>query len=96
MNASQWPNRYASNLEFYNLLLFFTSFFIFIFSKIKAHLKTLALLVICFYTIFHGIFFLSIGPRYGAPMRPFLCIVISYSLYRIFEFIRLQLWSEKR
>jgi hypothetical protein len=84
LNPSQRPTRYASNLEFYSLCLFFASFFVFIFSKLKTYLKSLTLLVILFYTVFHGIFFLSMSPRYGSPMRPFLYIIISFCLYKIF------------
>jgi hypothetical protein len=81
MNGSQVPNRYASKFEFYGILALLAGFLVFIFSDIKAYLKTLTLLVVMFYTFFHGVLFLSIGPRYGAPMKPFLYIVVSYCLY---------------
>lgn len=83
MNPSQGPNRYASNLEFYALVIFFLSFPVFIFSYLQARLKAAAFFVIGLYAVFHGIFFLSIGPRYGAPMRPFLCIIMSFCVYRV-------------
>lgn len=95
MNSSQCPNRYASKLEFYSILILFASFFVFIFSKRKTYLKVLALLVIMFYTFFHGILFLTIGPRYGAPMRPFLYIIMSFCVYTIWVFISSALKNAK-
>jgi hypothetical protein len=84
-NKSQCANRYTSHLEFYMILLLFASFFVFAFSGIKAPYKGLIFLVIVYYAVFHGIFYLSQGMRYRSPMEPFLAIIVSFGIYKIFS-----------
>lgn len=88
MNANKIPNRYAAHIEFYSVLSLVLGLLIFASSSIKSSFKVLSLIVVIYYTMFHGVFFLSIGPRYSTPMRPFLYIAISFGLYMIYRLLR--------
>lgn len=88
INGSQLVNQYARHLEFYTILLYLASLGIFLFSNLRPADKTLIFLVIAYYTVFHGIFFLCHSPRYRAPMDPFLAIVVSFGVYKIFKIFR--------
>jgi len=85
INNSIFPNKYASSLEFYTILLFFASILMFLLSRLESALKGLVLMIVVYYTMFHGILYLSQGARYRSPIEPFMAIVVSFGIYQIFK-----------
>lgn len=95
LNPSRQMNRYAPSLEFYTIALFCAGFYFFITSKIKTGVKILSVLVIIYYWIFHGVFFLLQSSRYASPMRPFLYIMFACGVYCTFIKFRSILRNDK-
>jgi len=88
LNGSQYATRYASNLEFYIVILIVFSVFAFLFSGIPWAHKSLLLIVIVFYTLFHGILFLSMNARYRSPMDPFLSVITAFGISTLVHYYR--------
>lgn len=95
-NPARLPSGFSEMAEFYLILFFAACFLSFlILSKVKRSVKWLLFLVIIYYTILHGVFFVSASPRYASPMKPMITIITAIGSFTMIRFLAQPFISNK-
>jgi hypothetical protein len=89
VNSCAYPNAYASHLEFYAIFVLFAGAAVFAVSKeVPIAHKALIAIPVIYYSLLHGVLFLSHSPRYKAPIDPFIAIIVSFGIRRMLKLLR--------